>query len=411
MISFKRHTLGNGLRVLHHHDTMTQMVAVNLHYCVGSCNERAGRTGLAHLVEHLMFTGSDHAPSFDDVMQQAGGSSNAWTSVDATNYYEVLPAFNIATAFWLERDRLLHLTLAPESVEVQRSVVIEEFKQRHLNVPYGDLSHLMHELAYTEHPYRWPAVGARPQDIADITRDDIVDFRARHYSIQNAILCVSGNVEADQAFALAEHWLGDIKPSGKPIAILPTEPEQSEAREVTVRRPVPNDLLQLAFPMCGRQHPDFVVCDLISDLLANGKSARFTRHILNKSDVFAELDAAVEGTLHPGLFVVRGRLAPGQRMQQAEELVWRELRRVAEEVTPQSEVTKCANKYRATTNYELVGYLPKATRLCQCERLGDANMVNSDVDRYCAITPGDVQRVARALFNPCRCNTVHYLRE
>ena len=410
MIPFDRLTLSNGLRVLHHHDTVTRMVAVNLLYGVGSRCEAPHRTGLAHLNEHLMFSGSAHAPSFDDALQVAGGTANAWTSVDATNYYEVLPAHNVATALWLERDRLLHLTLAPDSVEVQRRVVTEEFKQRCLNVPYGDLNHLAHKLAYDVYPYRWPTIGADLGDIAAITRDDILAFREKYYAVDNAILCVAGNVTREQAFDLAERWFGDIPSAHVPVVQLPAEPPQRGPRELEVTRDVPGDVLQMAFHMCGRCHPDFVVCDLISDLLANGKSARFTRNILGVCDTFAELDAAVEGTIDPGLFVVRGRLAPGQSMAEGEKLIWRELHRLVHEAASPNEIAKCANKYQSTSCFENLGCLPKATRLCQCEQLGDAALANTELQRYRAVEPADVQRVAAELFVSQACSTVRYFK-
>ncbi len=390
---------------------MTQMVAVNLLYDVGSRDERQGTTGLAHLVEHLMFTGSEHAPRFDESLQVAGGECNAWTSTDATNYYEVLPAQNIETALWLERDRLLHLTLAQESVDKQRSVVCEEYKQRCSNQPYGMLQHSLHALAYNVHPYQWPTIGRSIDEVAALTRDDVVAFRRDHYAVDSLVVAITGNVEFERAVELAEKWFGDIAPRRLPAHSLPVEPVQAEAREVTVYDNVPNDLLCLAFPMCRRMDPDFVVCDLLSDLLSNGTSSRFTRHVLARSDVFAELDAAVEGTTDPGLFVIKAKLTDGASHSQALDLIDAELELLKrDDEVGQAEIEKCANKMESTRRFGNLGYLAKATRLCQCEMLGDAAIINSDYEHYRATTPADVGRVARQLFQHSRSNLVRYLR-
>ena len=384
---------------------------VNLMYDVGSRDEQPGRTGLAHLMEHLMFSGSKHIPLFDNALRQAGGSANAWTSVDATNYYDVVPAQNVATAFWLERDRLLHLSLSDEGIATQRSVVTEEFKQRCLNEPYGDLSHLAHQLAFKVHPYQWPAVGAAMNDIAAITRDDIERFRAEHYAVDNLILCVAGNVSFERAVQLAECWFGDIEPSHRQRHLLPEEPEQTAPRETTVFRPVPNDLLQMSFRMCRRTGSDFIVCDLITDLLANGKSARFTRNVLSKCDVFADLDAAVEGTIDPGLLVIKGRLTDGASMERAVEMVWTELNELVNGDAEEKEIAKCANKFESSKRFENLGCLPKAVRLCQCEQMGDAGIANSELEHYRAVTPDDVKRVAGNVFRKEHCSTIYYMKE
>lgn len=411
MIPFNRYLLNNGLRLLHHHDTMTQMVAVNLLYDVGSRDEQPGKTGLAHLVEHLMFSGSKNAPRFDDPLQAAGGECNAWTSVDMTNYYEVLPSQNIETAFWLERDRMINLTLTPTSVTTQRSVVCEEFKQRCTNQPYGDLQHVLHALAYTTHPYRWPTLGLTIDEVAALTLDDVAAFRGNHYAVDNMVMCVSGNIAFEHAVQLAEKWFGDLAPRHRQPRRLPVEPEQTTHREVTVHRNVPNDLLCVAFPMCRRTDTDFVVCDLMSDLLANGTSARFTRNILAQTDIFTELDASVGGTTDNGLFVIRGKLTEGASVAQALDQVFGQLDLLERdgEVT-EHEIEKCANKFESTSRFESLGYLPKAMRLCRCELLGDAALTEHDCQRYRTTTPDDVRRVAKSLFAYNHSNVVNYLR-
>ena len=280
-------------------------------YDVGSKDENPKATGLAHLFEHLMFTGSKNAPNFDAPLQAAGGSSNAWTSVDITNYYETLPAQNVETAFWLESDRLRYLNLTDESIDTQKSVVIEEFKQRCLNVPYGDLYHFCNDLAYKVHPYRWPTIGLSVDDIKNASHEDIKSFFAQHYAVNNLILCVSGHIEFEKAVALTEKWFGDFAPANIPVRNLPQEPVQTEQRFMSVKREVPQNVLTMMYHMCGRCDADYQVCDMLSDVLSNGMSSRFYRNVLVKSGLFTELDASVSGTYDPGLFIVRARLASG----------------------------------------------------------------------------------------------------
>lgn len=403
--------LPNGMRILHHYDGMTRMAAVNLLYGVGSRYEHKGKTGLAHLMEHLMFTGSAHVPNYDAPLQAAGGESNAWTSVDFTNYYDVLPAQNVETAFWLESDRLCALNLDETSVETQRSVVIEEFKQRHLNVPYGDLNHLIHSLAFRVHPYRWPTIGERVEDIMALQCEDIKNFHQLHYAVNNMVLCVSGNVSLDKTMMLAEKWFGELEPHVLRKSPETVEPLQNEKRYMRVNREVPQDLIYMAFRMCGRLDDDFVTCDMISDILANGMSARFTRNILAHSDLFTELDAAVEGTEQPGLFLVRGKLTPGSDVHRGEAVIKQELQKLCHEGATDDEIKKCINKYQSTVLFENMGYLPKATRLCQYEMLGDVNLVNDEVEKYSHITGEEIQRVATKLFSDANASVIHYMRQ
>lgn len=408
MIRFEKRMLSNGMRILHHYDSMTRMVAVNLMYGVGSRNEREGKTGLAHLFEHLMFSGSEHAPSFDQPIQAAGGESNAWTSVDFTNYYEVLPSQNIETALWLESDRLTGLKLDESSIETQRRVVIEEFKQRCLNVPYGDLNHMIHRMAYRSYPYKWPTLGASVEDVEHLQPEEIVEFFKKHYAVNNLVMCISGNIGLEQAMELAEKWFGDIPSQELDEMELSPEPAQNELRRETVKRDVPQDLIYMAFHMCGRMDPDFVACDMISDMLANGMSSRFTQNVLAKNDVFTELDAAVEGTQAPGLFLVRGKLSPKADIHRAEAIIREELRRMTTEPVSSEEIQKCINKYQSTLLFENVGYLQKATRLCQYEMSGDVEMVNREVELYRAITPDDIARVSNQLFADSNASIIHY---
>ena len=408
MIEYTKRMLSNGMRLLHHFDPMTRMVAVNMTYFVGSRDEKPGKTGIAHFMEHLMFSGSANVPCYDTALQAAGGESNAWTNVDVTNFYNVLPSQNLETALWLESDRLTQLNLDYNSIEVQRSVVTQEFLQRCINPPYGDSNHLMHKLAYDVHPYRWPTIGESTNDIQNTTHADLRQFYHDFYTINNLVLCISGNVSLDLAVELTEKWFGDIKPRVAYNRHYPSEPIRLQPRELTVTRDVPQKMLFMTFNMCGRMHADFVVCDMISDLLANGMSARFTQNILMRSDVFTELDAAFEGTQDPGLLIIKGKLNHNASKDQAEELIESELSRLKNELVEYSEIEKCVNKYRSTSLFENLSYLQKATKLCLCETLGNVNLINDEIEQYRKITPDDIQRVARQLFIERNKSTLFY---
>ena len=408
MIGFTRHRLDNGLTLLHHHDAATRMVAVNLLYNVGSSDEQVPLTGLAHLLEHLMFTGSEHVVSFDEALQAAGGESNAWTSVDSTNYYDVLPAQNLETALWLESDRLQGLTLSDESITTQKSVVIEEFKQRCLNAPYGDLSHLISRLAYTQHPYQWPPIGRTVEDIEAATADDVRRFHHAHYEVNNAILCISGNVTLEHALDTVNKWFGDIKSHSLAPRTHAQEPKQTEARQLEVQREVPQTIICRAYQMPGRKDPMFPACDVLSDVLSNGKSARFYQNVMLTTGLFTELDASVGGTLDCGLSYVRGKLAPNATVQQAQDAIDNELNRLLRDGITQYEVEKFVNKHIATERFENLGYLQQAMRLCLYEQLGDAALINHEEDHYRALTPDDIMITAQQLLQPTNCSTLVY---
>lgn len=408
MIDFNTYRLKNGLRLLHYFDKNTQMVALNLLYDVGSKDENPTATGLAHLFEHLMFTGSKNAPAYDAALQAAGGTSNAWTSVDMTNYYETLPADNVETAFWLESDRLRYLNLSEENINTQKRVVIEEFKQRCLNVPYGDFCHLANALAYKVHPYRWPTIGLCTKHIENASHDEIKAFFARRYAVNNLILCVSGHVSFEQAVALTEKWFGDFKASPIPPRTLPQEPIQTEQNLLAVKREVPHNTISMMYHMCGRGDADYQACDMISDILSNGKSARFYRNVLVKSQLFTELDASVTGTFDPGLFVVKARLAEGVSFAQAQKAIDRELADFLRTGTSTYEMEKCANKYESTDLFNQITYQKKATKLCQYELLHEAADVNRETLKYRRLTSDDIIRVAHKMLVPNNCSILYY---
>jgi predicted Zn-dependent peptidase len=274
MIHFERYILKNGLTLLFHKDTTTPLAVVNTLFDVGARDESEEKTGFAHLFEHLMFGGSVNIPDFDAPLQMAGGESNAFTSNDITNYYDVLPKTNIETALWLESDRMLSLAFTDKSLEVQRNVVIEEFKQRYLNQPYGDVWLELRPLAYTNHPYKWATIGKEIKHIEEAKMDDVKAFFKKHYCPANAILCIAGNFEFEEIKALVEKWYGDIPAGIKPARILDAEPVQEEYREKTIERAVPTDAFYYAFKMPERRNELYYIADLLSDALGRDKSAR-----------------------------------------------------------------------------------------------------------------------------------------
>ncbi len=408
MIKVESYKLPNGLRLLHHYDASTRMVALNLLYDVGSRDENPSMTGLAHLMEHLMFTGSLNAPSYDGPLQKAGGSSNAWTSCDVTNYYDVLPAHNVETAFWLESDRLLSLSLDDESVALQKSVVIEEFKQRCLNQPYGDILHLVHGSAYTVHPYRWPTIGLATDDIEKATSADVRRFFESHYSVDRLVLAVSGNVRFDVAVKLAEKWFGDILPRPTVKRSLPQEPVQSSPRLVKACKDVPHNMILKAYHMCGRNDAGYRACDMLSDVLSNGKSSRLYRNVLMNSGLFIDIDASVSGLYDPGLFYIKGRLSPDVEWEQASEAIDREIVSLLDGGVTEREVAKCANKYASTFLFDNIAYAQKAVKMCEYELCSSVAEMNQDIELYRSLTPDDILHAAQQVLRPENCTTLYY---
>jgi len=409
MISFEKHTLSNGLKVIVHQDKVTPFVAVNVAYNVGSKHEHPDRTGFAHLFEHLTFGGSRHVPDFDTPVQQAGGSNNAFTTVDLTNYYITLPAQNIETAMWIEADRMLGPAFNETVLNREKKVVIEEFNQRYLNQPYGDVWHLMRDLAYKVHPYRWPTIGSTPDHVAQATLDEVKQFFFNHYAPNNAVLVLSGNIEPDKAFRLAEKWFSEIPSRELKNPPRKAEPVQTENRELTVERDVPMDAFYIGYHMGSRQAEDFFAADLLSDILSNGKSSRFQQKLVKEKKLFNELDAFLSGENEPGLFTVVGRVNPGIGFDDAKKAVLHEIQKTVQEKPLDYELEKVKNKVEAHMLYHEVGYLDNAMQLANYELLGDAAQINEQVEHYRKVTPDDIQRVAERIFREGNMNTLNYL--
>ena len=408
MIQVNRETLAKGLRIVHNEDDSTQMVALNLLYDVGARDEDPSHTGFAHLFEHLMFGGSLHIPDYDTPVQNAGGENNAWTNNDITNYYITLPHQNVETGFWLESDRMLSLDFSPKSLEVQRQVVIEEFKQRNLNQPYGDASHLLRELAYESHPYRWPTIGKEIAHIAQATLEEVKDFFYRFYAPNNAILAVTGHISFEETIRLAEKWFGPIPARNISPRQLPAEKPQTAVRRKTVERKVPVDAIYMAFHMSNRMHPDYYVYDMITDILSNGRSSRFIQSLVQEQKLFTSIDAYISGSLDEGLLHVTGKPVEGVSLEQAEEAIWKELEKMKTVPVSEQELEKVKNRYESEQIFNNINYLNVATNLAFFELTGKAEDINEEVGKYRAVTAEQIQATSARCFVPENCSILYY---
>ena len=397
-MKINRHILDNGLRLVHSRDESTQMVALNILYNVGARDEHPEHTGFAHLFEHLMFGGSVNIPDYDMPLQLAGGENNAWTKNDITNYYRTVPRQNVETGFWLESDRMLSLDFSERSLEVQRGVVMEEFKQRCLNQPYGDVGHLLRPLAYQKHPYQWPTIGKDLSHVANATLEEVKAFFFRFYAPNNAILAVTGNISFEEAVELTEKWFGSVPRREVPVRNLPQEPEQTEERRLTVERNVPLDSLFMAYHMCDHRHPDYYVFDILSDVLSNGRSSRLNQHLVQEKQLFSSIDAYISGSVDAGLFHIAGKPSAGVSLELAEAAVRDELDRLQQELVDGQELEKVKNKFESTQIFGNTNYLNVATNLAWFELLGKAEDLEKEVERYRSVTAMQLREVAQSAF-------------
>jgi len=407
MIKFDRFKLANGLTVIFHKDQTTPLAVVNTLYDVGARDEKEDKTGFAHLFEHLMFGGSIHIPDFDAPLQHAGGESNAFTSNDITNYYDVLPASNIETALWLESDRMLSLAFTPKSLEVQRNVVIEEFKQRYLNQPYGDVWLELRPLAYKTHPYKWATIGKEVEHIEQATMEDVKSFFRTHYNPSNAILCIAGNFELEEVKSLVEKWFGDIPAGKKPVRMLPAEPSQEEYRQKTIERQVPADAFYYAFKMPERKDPGYYVADLISDALGRDKSSRLYVTLKKEKQLVSEIGAYITGSLDHGLLIISGKLNDGVTFEELDSALWEELNAFKANTLEESEIARLLTKIRTAKAFQDQGLLNRAMNLCIFELLGDAEGVNEEDLIYEAIKPEHMQHLAQSILNQTNCSVLN----
>lgn len=412
MIHFNRTILDNGLTVICSTDKSTPFVSVNILYKVGSRNEQEDKTGFAHLFEHLMFGGSEHIEDYDRHVQLAGGDSNAYTTNDITNYYITIPAANIETALWLESDRMAGLKFSQHSLDVQKQVVTEEFKQRYLNNPYGDLWLKLRPLAYKVHPYRWATIGVSPEHIERARLEDVKDFFHRFYAPNNAIIGICGNIEEKEALELVKKWFGDIPPSEGVVGSIPQEPRQTaEHRLVSEGNDVPADAIYKVFHMGGRNSENFYACDIISDILSNGQSSRLYINLIKNSRLFSGIDAYVSGDADPGLFIFSGKLSEGTDIRQAEAAIDNEISKFISEAISDREVQKVINKTEARISYSEINYQNKANNLAFFEFLGDVDLINSEGSRYSCINVDKIKKTAADVFSKDNSSTLFYLKK
>ncbi len=408
MINFDKFKLSNGLKVIVHNDKTTPIVAVNLLYNIGARDEHPDKTGFAHLFEHLMFGGSVNIPSYDTPLQRVGGDNNAFTNNDITNYYLTLPKENIETAFWLESDRMLSLNFSKKSLAVQRSVVIEEYKQNYLNQPYGDVWLLLRPLAYKNHPYRWSTIGKELSHIENAKLTDVKDFFYKYYAPNNAILVVSGDVVTEEIKKLAEKWFGSINKKDIPVRNLPEEPEQKKERKISVTRDVPFDAIYKTYHICKRADKNFYAYDLISDILSGGKSSRMYQSLIKNKKLFSDIDVSLTGDIDNGLLVISGKLIKGVKMDVAEAAIQEELTKVKAELVSEYELNKVKNKIESSLVFSEISALYKAIELAYQELLGDAENINTEIQKYLDVSVKQIQQLANSIFTQANCSTLYY---
>ena len=411
MVKFNRFTLDNGLRVIVHEDHTTPMAVLNILYDVGARDENPEQTGFAHLFEHLMFGGSVNIPSYDEPLQRVGGENNAFTSNDITNYYITLPSANIETAFWLESDRMLSLAFSEKSLEVQRNVVIEEFKQRYLNQPYGDVWLKLRPMVYKKHPYQWATIGKELKHIEDAKIEDVKAFFKKHYNPQNAIMVVGGDINLEQVKQLAEKWFAPIPAGEKYVRNLPQEPDQHDERRATVTAKVPLNDVYIAFQMADRLDKSYYVAELLSDILSRGNSSRLYRSLVKEKQIFSEVHAYMTGSLDKGMFVFEGKPLENISIEMAEAAIWDELEKIKTIDIPADELTKVQNKTESTMIFSEMSLLDKAMNLASFELLGDADLLNHETGKYLQVTAAQIKELANNLFRKDNSTTLIYLAE
>ncbi len=411
MIQFEKFTLANGLRVIVHQDLSTPMAVMDIMYDVGARDEDPNRTGFAHLFEHLMFGGSVNIPSYDEPLQMAGGENNAYTTNDLTNYYIQLPAENLETAFWLESDRMLSLAFGDKSLETQRKVVCEEFKEHYLTKPYGDVWHKMRELAYKQHPYRWMTIGKELSHIENAQLEDVKAFFFKHYRPVNAVLVVAGYVSVEKVKVLAEKWFGDIPSGEKYKRNLPQEPEQTEARKLEIKANVPLDALYKTWHIKNRLDRKYYITDLLTDILSGGGSSRLYQSLVKEKQLFSNIECYHFGSTENGLLSIEGKLVKGVKIEDAEKAVEQELDKMKTELVPEAELQKVKNKTESMIAFEDMSVMNRANSLAYYETLGDAAWMNYELQKYGTVSSEDILQESRNIFRAENSNTIYYLSD
>jgi zinc protease len=408
-IQFEKFILDNGLRVILHKDTNTPLVTVNLLYNVGARDESPDKTGFAHLFEHLMFGGSKNISSYDTPLQMAGGENNAFTNNDITNYYITLPKSNLETALWLESDRMLELDFSQKNLDIQKSVVIEEYKQRYLNQPYGDVWLLLRPLAYKVHPYQWPTIGKSISHIQDAKLKDVKDFFFTHYAPNNCILTIAGDINTDETAKLVEKWFGAIEKRKAKKRDLPKEPRQKRGRFLEIKRDVPYHAIYKVYHMPDRKSPDYYTGDIMTDILSSGKSSRLYQSLVQQKRLFSEVNAYITGEMDEGLVVFSGKLIDGVKMETAEKALQEEIDKIKDRMVEEKELQKVKNKLEATMVFSLISGLNKAMELSMFELIGDASLINSELEKHQSVTAEKIRDFAIRTLTKENCSSLYYL--
>jgi len=410
MIDYSKEVLENGLTLIHHYDETTPFVVVNTLYKVGAKHEDEHRTGFAHLFEHLMFSGSKHFKDFDKPLQEAGGENNAFTNNDYTNYYDTVPAFNIETALCLEADRMAHLNINKKSLEVQRKVVIEEFKENYINQPYGNVWHILREMVYEKHPYKWPTIGKELKHVEDATLEDVKAFYDQYYQPNNAILVIAGNIKKEKTAEFVLNYFADLK--GKNLEQKKfTEPTQIAAKEKTVYEDVPLNCVYIAFKMCDRLDAEYFSADVASDILSNGNSSRLNQRLVKELKAFVEIDAYITASDDIGMFIFEGKVSDSFDVHEAVDLIWIEIEKIKQTRVSENELLKCKNKMLTSMHFSEASLLNRAISLAYYESLGDANMINEEEKNYDSVSIESIQQFAQKTFTKQKSNTLFYLKK
>lgn len=408
MINFERFVLGNGLKVIVHEDHSTPMAVVNVMYDVGSKDENPDKTGFAHLFEHLMFGGSINIPDFETPLQLAGGENNAYTSNDLTNYYIQLPADNLETALWLESDRMFSLAFDEKSLEVQRKVVSEEFKEHYINKPYGDVWFKLREMVFKSHPYRWMTIGKELSHIEQASLEDVKSFFKKHYSPSNAILVIAGKVKTDTAIKLAEKYFGDIPPGTKYQRHIPAEGVQNEERVLEVNADVPLDALYKVWKMPARLNDGYYVGDMVTEVLGGGASSRLYQKLVKEERLFSSIDCYHFGSVEEGMLTIEGKLVKGVEMKKAEKSVNSIIEEMVHKGITEHELAKIKNKTEAVLAFEDMNILTRANNIAFYELLGDAGLFNKERDKYFEVTRDQIAEFCNVTFQKEKSNTLFY---
>jgi predicted Zn-dependent peptidase len=411
MINYDISTLHNGLKVIVHKDDTTPMVCVNMLYRVGAKDEKEDKTGFAHLFEHLMFSGSKNYPDFDNIVEESAGESNAFTNNDYTNYFITLPLSQLETALQLESDRMQNLIINQKSLDIQKNVVIEEFKQRYLNQPYGDVWMLLRELSYSVHPYRWSTIGKDISHIERATLNDVKKFYNQFYCPNNAILCIAGNVEKQDVIKLCKKYFGTNEKREEIIRKHIKEPLQIEKRELRVKRNIPQNAIYITFPMASRLEKEYYAFDLLSDILSNGRSSRLYNSLVKEKKIFTEVNAFISGDVENGLFILTGKYCEKVSMEKGKEALFEELEKISKSEIDPKEFQKVKNKFESTMAFSQIKAIEKAMNLCYFEHLDNIEQINKEIDSYTNLSLDFVKEVAQKNFVEEKSNILYYESE